>query len=129
MAPSESEDSFLEDLVHQKAQMFRTKLEVLTAEVLVRLNIMSRNLRDLDDQRETVREMLGRIDQQAVYHLREHREKSEFYRQLFAIGVEKRQQEVECWRDVAMVMKDFLEIWEAHQQAQARAIFLKDAGS
>ena len=35
---------------------------------------------------------------------------------LLAIDVEGRQQEVECWRDVIMVMRDFLEIWGSHQQ-------------
>lgn len=126
-SPSPAESS-IDDLIHQKSVILRTKLEVLTAEVLVRLNILGRNLGSLDEQRERVSEMLNRIDTQARYHLREHRDKGEFYRQLFAIDVERRQQEVECWRDVVMVMQDFLTIWETHQQTQARAIFIEHAG-
>ncbi len=123
------DESDLENLVHQKSKLLHTKLEVLTAEILVRLNVMGRNLRGVDSQQEAVQEMLNRLDNAANYHLREHSEKSIFYQQLFDLQTERRQQEVECWRDVAMVMKDFLEIWETHQQSKGRAIFLEHAGS
>lgn len=126
---SPADDSFLEDLVHQKATIQRTKLEVLTAEILVRLNILSRHLRSVDDDKAKVAVMLERIDRLANYHFREHREKSVLYQQLFDLGQQRRQAEVECWRDVVMVMRDFLMIWETHQQAQARAIFLEHAGT
>ena len=33
------------------------------------------------------------------------------------------------WRDVVLVMRDFLETWEAHEQAKNRSIFLQHAGS
>ena len=40
---------------------------------------------------------------------------------------ERRTEDVECWRDVVMVMRDFLVVWEAHEQAKTKAIFLEHA--
>ena len=71
-------------------------------------------------------EMLEKLDRTARYHLRDHREKEPFYKQMFELEKEKRDQDVTCWNDVVMVMRDFLTTWEAHEQARARARLLEE---
>jgi hypothetical protein len=61
--------------------------------------------------------------------MREHQEKRALYELLFKAKQEERLQDVECWRDIVLVMRDFLNTWDAHEQMQARAIFLDHAGS
>ena len=73
--------------------------------------------------------MIGRLHLAALYHLREHQDKGIFYRKLLDFQTEARSEQVECWRDVVMVMRDFLMTWEAHEQAKARAIFIQNVGT
>ena len=125
--PAETDDT-LDDLLHQRSAIHSRKLEILAAEIWWRLHISSRNLAALDNDKDCVQEMLNRLDVAANYHLREHQEKGVFYRKLFEIEAEKRSQHVECWRDVVLVMRDFLLVWETHEQTRARAMFLQNAG-
>lgn len=122
-------DSALEDLLHQKSHILSKKLEILGAEMWWRLHIASRNLTSLEEDKSKVQDMLSQPDVAANYQLREHQEKRVLYQSLFQIETEQRSQQVECWRDVVNVMRDFLAVWEAHEQSRARAIFLNNVGT
>lgn len=122
-------DSALEDLIHGKSQILGKKLEILSAEIRWRLHLASQNLAHLETDQSRLQDSLNRLDRAAHYHLLEHQEKSPFYRKLFDIETEKRSQQVECWRDVVMVMKDFLAVWEAHAQSKTRAMFIQHVGT
>jgi hypothetical protein len=124
-----SNDSLLDNLLHQKSRIFSSKLEVLAAALVVRVGLLKENLSLIDDDKTRAEAMLAKIDHQALYHFREHRDKNILYQMLFALEAERRSQAVECWRDVVMVLRDFLGVWEAHEQSQARAIFLEHVGS
>ena len=119
----------LDDLIGRKSQVQAQKLDVLAAELRWRLHIAAQNLHTLDQDRGAVHEMLNDLTVAANYRLREHQEKAPLYRRLFEIEAEERSQRTECWRDLANVMRDFLGVWEAHEQARARAIFLTDVGT
>ena len=127
-APEPTEDSFLDDLLHQKSRIYASKLEVLAAAMVVRVDLLRENLSRIDNDKENATVMLTKVDSQARYHLREHKDKNIFYQTLFRLEEERRSQAVECWRDVVMVLRDFLYVWEAHEQSQARAIFLEHVG-
>src|SRR5437867_3991576 len=118
----------LDQLLGGKSRILRTKLDVLALEMRERFRIWDRNLERIDRDKERVTEIAERISRLANYHLRDHREKSELYEELANLEAERRSQDVECWRDIVMVMRDFLGVWEAHEQAKARAIFLDYAG-
>ena len=122
------ENSFLEDLIHKKSHIAASKLEVLAAALIVRVDILKENLIAIDQDREKAEAMLAKISHEVLFCRREQRDKNVFYQSLFALEKERRSQASECWRDIVMVIRDFLGVWEAHQQAQARAIFLDDAG-
>jgi len=127
-SPTEQQDHFLDDLLHLKSKVLGTKLEVLAFELLWRFGIRVKNLERLDEDQALVQTMLQKLDRAALYHSREHREKGTLYQTFFSLQEQKRQQETECWRDVVMVMRDFLYVWEIHEQMQARAIFLENVG-
>ncbi len=122
-------DASLDDLVRQKSRILSRKLDILGAEIAWRLHIGACNLHSLQEDKQRLGEMLSRLDHAALYHLRQHQEKGPLYRTLFALETETRAQHVECWRDVAMVMRDFLYAWEAHEQARSRAIFIDHVGT
>src|SRR5438132_1342438 len=98
---SERAENFsIDDFVHTRTRILNTKLEVLASAMLVDL------------------------DRRSNYLARQHKEKAPFYGQLFKLEQERRLQDVECWRDVVLVLRDFLDAWEAHEQAKAKAVFL-----
>ena len=125
--PTDGSKTALDQLLGVKSRVLRTKLEVLSFEMAERLRIWDRNLERIDGDKERVTGVMERISRLAEYHLRDHREKSQLYEALFDLENERRSQDVECWRDIVMVMRDFLAVWEAHEQAKARGIFLDHA--
>jgi hypothetical protein len=122
-----SEDA-LESLIHNKSRILGRKLDILAAQIWWRLRIACHNLARIQNDKSLLSGMLIKLDQAARYHLRDHQEKGMLYRKLFELDSESRTEEVECWRDVATVMRDFLTAWEAHEQTRARAIFLENVG-
>jgi hypothetical protein len=127
--PDRGNNDSLEELIHQKSRILGKKLDILAAEIWWRLNIAARNLASINQDKALIEEMIGRLHLAALYHLREHQDKGIFYRKLFDFQTEARSEQVECWRDVVMIMRDFLMTWEAHEQAKARAIFIQNVGT
>lgn len=119
----------LENLLHNKSQILRTKLEVFALEILDRLGHRERNLRRIADTTGQVDDALRRVGRLATYQLRSARELEPLYRQRFQLDQERRSQDTDAWRDFVPVMRDFLEVWEALEQAKSRAAFLNHAGS
>jgi hypothetical protein len=119
----------LEELIGEKSSVLGKKLDILAAEIIWRLHIAARNLKTLQDDKLRLTEMLQHLNHAALYHLREHQEKAPLYRALFSLETETRAQHVECWRDVVLVMRDFLTAWEAHELARSRAIFIQNVGT
>ena len=129
-APAYGQPSLdINDLFDSKGRILHTKLEVLASEIFERFRIRVQNLASIGQDENKLYLLLEKLDKQARYHSREHIEKRVFYELLFKINQEKRQQDVECWRDVVMVMRDFLYVWDAHEQMRSRAIFLNHVGS
>ena len=118
----------LEELLHLRSHILETKLKVLAAELLERFNLRDRDIARVDAEKERVVETIPQLARQARYHLREPRDNAAFYQQAFRLDEERRSQHVGCWQDVSRVMRDFLDVWEAHQQATVRGRFLQHAG-
>ncbi len=125
---SRGHDTALESLIHRKSGILNRKLEILAAEIWWRLHIATKNVQNLDEEHERIGGMLQRLDRAANYQLREHQEKGVLYRAWLDTETQQRSEEVECWRDVVHVMRDFLYTWDAHQQAQSKAMFLDHVG-
>jgi|ERR1041384_169578 hypothetical protein len=124
--PQEEEGSSLTDLLQGKRRILRTKLDVLLIEIRARFAIRDHNLARIEEDKARLEHLISETGRLANYHFREQSDVSGFFRALFDVEAEERQQDTECWRDVVMVMRDFLYAWEAHEQARAKAIFLND---
>ena len=127
-APLAADLDGLEELLHLRSHILETKLKVLAAELIERFQLRDQNVARVETEQERVIEAMPQLARQARYHLREPRDNAAFYQQAFRLDEERRSQQVGCWQDVARVMRDFLDVWEAHQQATVRGRFLQHAG-
>ena len=118
----------LDDFIQRKGKVLGSKLEVLAAEVLLRLDIRKQNLQGIDEDKERAATLLNRVSRLCNYHLAEPQEKNRLQQQFFDAEVEKRQEHVEAWKDVTRVMRDLIDVWEAHEGAQSKARLLSHAG-
>ena len=118
----------LDHLLHGKSRLLRSKLEVLAAEIHTRLALWDRNLTRIDGEKSNVSNLLERSSRLARYHLRDQHDVGQLRDSAAQLESQRRDQDVQCWRDVVLVMRDFLDVWEAHEQAKNRSIFINHAG-
>lgn len=118
----------IDNLLHSKSRILRTKLEVLASEIQARFAMWDRNLDRIDREKETVEALLNQSTRLARYHLREPNEGTRLRESSLQLDSQRRQEDIQCWRDVVLVMRDFLEAWEVHEQAKSRSIFINHAG-
>lgn len=116
-------------LLHSKSRILRTKLNVLATEIVARLGIWNRNLERISAEKVGVEELLDESTRLARYHLRDQRDAGRWREDALKLDSQQREEDVNCWKDVVTVMRDFLTAWEAHEQARSRAIFINHAGS
>ena len=121
-------DQILDDLIHGKSKILGQKLDILAAEMRWRLHMATANLKRIDQDQEQLTATMQRLERQALYGLRDDDEKGWLYRKLLDLETEKRLQHTSCWQDTSKVMRDFLEVWEAHEQSRNRAQFLENVG-
>ena len=127
--PHEPDSLALDNLLHSKSRILSSKLEVLASEIYARLTMWNRNLARIDDDKAKVEDLLSQFTRLACYHLRDQRDVGRLRDSALQLEAQRRDEDVQCWRDVVMVMRDFLESWEAHEQAKNRSIFLNHAGA
>ena len=121
------EDRTLEDFIHRKGRIQGSKLDVLAAEIAARLDLRRSNLERIADDAGRLKELLGNTHRLANYGMREQRDVTRLSQGLFDLEAERRKQDVESWRDVVKVLRDFLYTWEAHEESRSRAMLLNDA--
>ena len=133
-------DSSIDQLLRQKSWILKTKLEVWAYEIVERLRLRALNLRLIDEGKTKLSEALQQIPIELTFRAlglplvpvdvleRGPEDRRSLYQRMFDLEKEEREQEVECWRDIVDVLRDLLVVWEAHEQAKAKAIFLKYAG-
>jgi len=127
VSPADASAS-LDHLLQGKSRLLRTKLEVLAAELCTRLAIWDRNLARIGNEKGNVEALLEQCTRLARYHLRDQKDVGRLRDSAAQLETQRREQDVQCWRDVVLVMRDFLDVWEVHEQAKNRSIFLNHAG-
>src|SRR6185369_13748157 len=108
---AEAANSDIDNLLHLKSRILRSKLEVLASEIYARLNLWERNLVRINEEKTKVQEIIVNFTRMANYHLREPKDQNLFYEQIFGLETQRRSEDVECWRDVVNVMQEFLLAW------------------
>jgi len=121
-----SNDKTLDDLIHSNTRILRTKMEAVAAAMQERLKIRRDNITRIADDREKLTEIVQQISVAANYHLRDHKEKDRLYQRTFELTRERRDQDTQCWRDIVLVLRDFLTFWDEYERAKARGAFLED---
>jgi hypothetical protein len=124
--PQVSTDKTLDDLIHVNTRILRVKLDAIATTVQERLKIRRDNLTRIADDRDRLSETVQQISVAANYHLRDHREKDRLYQRLFELTRERRDQDTQCWRDIVLVLRDFLTFWDEYERAKARGAFLEN---
>jgi hypothetical protein len=126
VSPATDNDRTLDDLIHSNTRILRTKVEMMAAAAQERLKIRRDNITRIADDREKLAEMIQKISVAANYHLRDHKEKDRLYQRSFDLSRERRDQDTECWRDIVLVLRDFVSFWDDYERAKARGAFLGD---
>lgn len=117
----------LDQLLGQKADLLRTKLNVLGAELRDRFRLREQNLSAVAMECERLDADVDRVSRLVRYDLREPRDLSPFVQQRAQLDQELRRQTTACWTDIVPVVRDFLDVWEALEQSRARSLFLHHA--
>ena len=123
------EGTALDHLLNSKSRVLRTKLETMAAEIQTRFAIWNLNLNNLNQEQSAIQKQFKHSTRLARYHLRDQKDVSQLQNSVLKLAEQQRNEDVLCWRDVVMVMRDFLDTWEVHEQAKQRSIFLNHAGS
>jgi hypothetical protein len=119
-------DQSIDLLIHQRTRILDVKLEVFAAEIEERIRIRRRNVEDLLYEELYAGSLLLEFHPNYGFRSYDSRLQQVLYQKVFDLTKERRQQDVDCWRDVVQVMRDFLNAWEAREQSGARARFLKN---
>ena len=124
--PAGGADKTLDDLIHGNTRILRTKMQAVAAAVQERLKIRQDNIARIADDHENLTEIVQKISVAANYNLRDHKEKDRLYQRAFDLARERRDQDTTCWRDVVLVLRDFLTFWDEYERAKARGAFLEN---
>ena len=127
--PGQPDPLALDHLLHSKSRILRTKLEVLASEIQARFALWDRNRERIHTGKGSVEALLDQSTHLARYHLQHQRDVTRLHESALRLESERRHEDIQCWRDVVQVMRDFLDAWETHEQARNRSIFLHHAGS
>ena len=122
--PKHVQDS-IDQFINQRSRVLDVKLEVFSGEIQERLRIHRNNLGSILYESLLIGSQI--LEFHPNYGIRRYDRSllPALYKKQFDLSKEQRQQDVECWRDVVMVMRDFLVAWEAREQSQAKTEFLK----
>lgn len=114
--------------VRQPTEILKLRLAALGAEAKARLSIhgdhaelTASECRSLDDEVVRVARLVdyGQLDPQQLSELQRHRAD---------LQKERRKEDVECWRDLTALMKDFLDTWDSLERARGLALTMDHAG-
>ena len=124
---SADDDHAIDSLIRQRPQILRVKLAVLATQIFERLRIRTANQEKLEAEQLLVSTALLQWDELfGAHRLLDEASRRFWLEQQAKLSAEVRVQDVDCWRDVAQVMNDFLNAWEALEQSAVRGEFLKE---
>lgn len=120
-----SQNPALKTMLENRQDLAETRLAVTATQIVERLLIRSRHLKQLmaeelevDSKLLQIHEVPGRgsVDMLGL--------ESQLEQQSSQIRSAQRREDVECWRDLTHVMRDFLNAWEGFSRNEAKNRFL-----
>lgn len=123
---SESKFMSLKDFIHHRTKILEDKLGVLLFEMKEGLKLKDKIQSDLNDEIFKVGEKIHDLSSKANYNFSKLKEKGLFEEKIFELNREKREREIESWRNNVSIMRDFLEVWDEYEQARAKGRVLNN---
>ena len=115
-----AENDAFTKLIQGRIRIVHSKLEVMAAEINERLRIRKEILHRVDSDKNVVHKLM----RQMAYRGAEQRDELGLHGKILDLQEEERKEDVESWRDIVMVMRDFLLVWEEYEKAKNRGSFL-----
>ena len=116
----------LRAMLEGKTELAETRLSVTATQIMDRMRLRSVHLKELMDEELSIGSKLvqvrdglpdGQLDLFGLESLLEQRNSQ--------VRSAKRRENTECWRDLAHVMRDFLNSWEGFSKNEAKNRFLE----
>ena len=114
----------LDSLFASKNRILRQKLNVWALMLSERLSLHAEQLDRIHKERSKLTNMIETAKREANYLLRERSETDALYKLIFTLNSEHRDKEVQCWENVFDLLKEFLIVWDAYEQARSRTSLL-----
>lgn len=111
-------------LISGRSRILASKLEVFASEIWSRLDIRRKHKDSIYKEQEKSRTLLDKLVRLVQYGFAHPTEKENLERQIFTLNQEARREDLDAWKDLVFVMRDFLNVWEAYEQAKVRGRFL-----
>lgn len=112
-------DASVENLIRARSATNDLKVEIWEGTIRERLNILGRALEQLTEEELALDNLV--LSAQAM----QDQPREQFLQQqVLGIPARKMVEEKECWKDIVMVLRDFVGAVEAQRQSKARGEFL-----
>ncbi len=120
----------LDALLSQRTGITKIKLEVLAAQLSERLSIRQRNLGSIGYDELLIGNWLLELNSMGATNTHQSfQTRMPLHNKALDMSKDRRQTDVDCWRDIARLSHEFLSTWDAHEQAKARGKFLSETNS
>lgn len=127
-----AQQSALESLLTGRTELAETRLAVTAVQIVERLRIRAKNLRQLMDEELFIDNKLLRVQgsiQGRHYSFGSDQGfmglETQLEQRNSQVQSAQRREDVECWRDLTHVMRDFLNAWDGFSRNAAKNRFLE----
>ena len=125
-----AQQSALEALLNGKTELAESRLAVTAVQIMERLRIRAKNLKELMDEELSIDNKLLKFQASSGGFNREMFNKeimgleAQLEQRNSNVQSAQRREDVECWRDLTHVMRDFLNAWEGFSRNEAKNRFI-----
>lgn len=123
--PAQSQDAAMKSLLEGKKDLAETRLAVTATQIVERLKIRASHLKQMMAEELEVDTRLLRLQDAGFSNpLDMMGLESTLDQSMSQIRGAQRREDTDCWRDLANVMRDFLNAWEGFSRNEAKNRFL-----
>jgi hypothetical protein len=126
-----AQQSALESLLNGRTELAETRLSVTAVQIIERLRIRAKNLKQLVDEELSIDNKLLKIQGQfsagsnwEVFNQDFMGIEAQLEQRNSNVQSAQRREDVECWRDLTHVMRDFLNAWDGFSRNAAKNRFI-----
>lgn len=122
-----AQQSALESILDGRTELAETRLAVTAVQIVERLRLRAKNLKQLVEEELSIGTKLLNLNSGA-FPADLNKEimgmEAQLEQRSSQVQGAQRREDVECWRDLTNVMRDFLNAWESFSRNEARNRFL-----